>query len=47
MYAAGKSNIYNTENPGIGKANTFTSLLGNQGILILRLGYPLPRKTPL
>ena len=29
MYAAGKGNIYNTENPGIGKANTLTSLPGN------------------
>ena len=27
MYAAGKGNIYNAENPGIGKLNTLTFLL--------------------
>ena len=24
MHAAGKGNVYDTENPGIGKSNTFT-----------------------
>ena len=47
MHVAGKGNIYNTENPGIRKANTFTSLLNNQGILIPRLGHPPSQKTPL
>ena len=47
MHIAEKGNIYNMENPGIGKSNTFTSLPGNQGILIPRLGHSLPRKTPL
>ena len=46
MYVAGKGDIYDMENPGIGKSNAFTSLPGNQGILIPRLGHPLPRKTP-
>ena len=47
MYAAGKSDVYDAENPGIEKANALTSLLGNQGILIPRLGHFLTRKTPL
>ena len=47
MYAVGKGDVYDVENPGIGKLNTLTSLPGNQGILILHLGHPLPRKTPL
>ena len=47
MHVTGKGNIYDTENPGIGKANAFTSLLGSQGILIPRLGYSPSRKTPL
>ena len=47
MYTIGKGDIYNAENPGIKKLNTFTSLTSNQGILIPRLGHPLPRETPL
>ena len=39
MYTAEKSDIYKTENLGIGKVNALTSLLDNQGTLIPRLGY--------
>ena len=46
MHAAGKGDIYNTENPGIGKLNTLTFPLDRRGILILRPGYPLSQKTP-
>ena len=46
MHAAGKGNIYNTGNPGIGKSNTLIFLPGNQGISIPRLGYPCPGKPP-
>ena len=39
MYIARKGNIYNAENPGIGKLNTFTFPLNRQGTLIPRLDY--------
>ena len=29
MYAAGKGDVYDVENPGIGKSNAFTSPPGN------------------
>ena len=41
MYIAGKGNIYNTENPGIGNVNTFTFPLDYQGISIPRPSYLL------
>ena len=47
MHAAGKGDVYDAGNPGIKKSNALISLPGNQGILIPRLGHPLPRKTPL
>ena len=46
MHTAGKGNIYNIENPGIGKSNTLTFPLNRQGTLIPRPGYPLSQKTP-
>ena len=46
MHAAGKGNIYNTKNPGIGKLNTLTFPLDRQGILIPHPGYPLSQETP-
>ena len=47
MYAAGKGDVYNAENPGIGKSNTLTFPLNCQGILISRPGYPLSQETSL
>ena len=47
MHAAGKGDVYDTENPGIGRVNAFTFLLDRQGILIPRPGYPLSQETPL
>ena len=41
MHVAGKGDVYDAENPGIGKSNTLTFLLNRQGILIPRPGYPL------
>ena len=41
MHVAGRGDIYNTENPGIRKSNTFTFPLDRQGILIPCPGYPL------
>ena len=41
MHAAGKGDVYDAENPGIGKLNALTFLLNSQGILIPRPGYPL------
>ena len=41
MHTAGKSNIYNTGNPGIKKSNTFTFPLNHQGILIPHPDDPL------
>ena len=41
MHAAGKGDIYDAENPGIGKSNAFTFPLDYQGILIPYLDYPL------
>ena len=46
MHAAGKGNVYNAENPGIGKSNTFTFSLDYQGTLIPRPGYSLSQETP-
>ena len=47
MHIAGKGNIYNIENPGIGKVNTLTFPLDRQGILIPRPSYPLSQENPL
>ena len=41
MHVAGKGDVYDAENPGIGKSNAFTFPLDRQGILIPRPGYPL------
>ena len=41
MHTAGKGNIYNTENPGTGKLNTFIFPLNHQSTLIPRPGYIL------
>ena len=41
MYVAGKGDVYDAENPGIGKSNALTFPLDCQGILIPRPGYPL------
>ena len=46
MHAAGKGNIYDAENPGIGKLNTLTFPLDRQSTLIPRPGYPLSQETP-
>ena len=47
MHAAGKGDIYDVGNPGIGKSNTLTFPLNRQGILILRPDYPLSQEIPL
>ena len=46
MHTAGKGNVYNAENPGIGKSNALTFPLDRQGTLIPRPGYPLSQETP-
>ena len=46
MHVAGKGDVYDAENPGIGKSNALIFPLDRRGTLIPRPGYPLSQETP-